>query len=67
MNVAIDEAQDSYKEELVTELQSSNVEEMEANIETVVKCVEDWKRKHSENNSETAMDMWWRLLLVIFD
>jgi adenylate kinase len=44
MQVLLDEARESYKEEIVVELKSEGVDDVEANLERVEKWVEQWKR-----------------------
>jgi len=39
MQVVLDEARDSYKEELIWELQSDTVEDMESNVEKIIAWV----------------------------
>jgi adenylate kinase len=39
-----EEAVDSYKEGSVFELSSNNAEEMEENVEQIVKWIEQWKQ-----------------------
>lgn len=48
MQVLLDEAKDSYDEEIVIELYSNEVEEMESNVDRVVAWREAWDKQHSE-------------------
>lgn len=43
MNVCLEEALDSYKREIVQQLQSNTVEQMEENVEKVARWVAGWK------------------------
>ncbi len=47
MEVLLQEARDSYDEEIVVELQSTNSEEMETNIDRIGAWLKQWK----ENNA----------------
>ncbi|KAF9734101.1 hypothetical protein PMIN06_008079 [Paraphaeosphaeria minitans] len=51
MQVLLDEARESYKEEIVVELQSSGDGDVEENVERVERWVEQW-RKDNEGKSE---------------
>ena len=44
----LEEAKDSYKPEIVHELDSNTPEDMESNLERILQWVESWK---SQNNS----------------
>ena len=44
MQVLLDEARESYKEEIVVELRSESTEDVEGNLERVETWVENWKR-----------------------
>jgi adenylate kinase len=44
MQVLLDEAKESYKEEIVKELQSNSVEELEANVNLIANFVRQWKQ-----------------------
>ena len=50
MEVLLQEARDSYDEEIVVELSSNNSEDMESNIERI----ETWIKQWEENNAESA-------------
>ncbi|KAF2446157.1 P-loop containing nucleoside triphosphate hydrolase protein [Karstenula rhodostoma CBS 690.94] len=52
MQVLLDEARESYKEEIVVELQSSSDEEVEGNVERVEKWVEQWKKDNEAKGGE---------------
>ena len=55
MNVLSDEARDSYKEDIVFELQSSTTDDLEHNLETVV----TWINKFQSNGGayeDSAME-----------
>lgn len=48
MQVLLDEARESYDEEIIVELRSDSSEEIESNIERI----EAWYRQWMENNKE---------------
>jgi adenylate kinase len=50
MEVLLQEARDSYDEEIVVVLTSNTSEEMESNIERIETWIADWR----ENNKEGA-------------
>lgn len=49
MQVLLDEARESYKEEIVVELKSESADDVEANIERVEQWVEQWKKDREAN------------------
>lgn len=49
MQVLLDEARESYKEEIVVELKSESTDDVEANIERVEQWVEQWKKDREAN------------------
>lgn len=46
MAVLLDEAKDSYAEQLVHELFSNTPEDMESNLEKIILWIEAWKRQN---------------------
>jgi adenylate kinase len=44
MQVLLDEARESYKEEIVVELRSESTEDVEGNLERVEQWVEQWRK-----------------------
>jgi len=48
MEVLLQEARDSYDEEIVVELTSNNTDEMESNVERLESWVKQWKKDHTE-------------------
>ena len=44
MDVLLTEAKESYKEEIVQDLPSNSIEEMEANVQTLAKWAADWSQ-----------------------
>ena len=49
MEVLLQEAKDSYDEEIVVELRSDETEEMDANVERIEAWVKQWKEDHKGN------------------
>lgn len=47
MQVVLDEARESYAEEIVIELPSNDINEMESNVERVRQWVDIYKVNHS--------------------
>ena len=45
----LEEAQDSYKQELIWELNSDSVEQMEENLEKIVSWALEWKNKQANS------------------
>lgn len=48
MEVLLQEARDSYDEEIVVELTSNNTDEIEANVERLEVWIKQWKKDHAE-------------------
>jgi len=44
MGVVLDEAREAYMEEIVVELRSDTVDDMEANVARIAQWIEDWQR-----------------------
>lgn len=54
MQVLLQEARDSYDEEIVVELTSNSSEEMESNVERVEAWIVQWKKNNEESASSDA-------------
>jgi adenylate kinase len=52
MQVLLDEARESYKEEIVVELKSESTEDVEANLERVEAWVDNWKKDNAGAREE---------------
>jgi len=50
--VLLDEARESYKEEIVVELKSESNEDVEGNLERVEAWVEQWRKDNAANGEE---------------
>lgn len=48
MQVLLDEARESYKEEIVVELRSDKDDDVEGNIERIEMWVEQWRKDNAE-------------------
>jgi len=48
MEVLLQEARDSYDEEIVVELQSDDLDQIDENLERIQTWIENWKKDHSE-------------------
>ena len=44
MGVVLDEAQGAYAEEIVVELQSETVQDMESNVARIIQWIENWQK-----------------------
>ena len=44
MGVVLDEAREAYTAEIVIELQSETVQDMESNVARIIEWIEDWQR-----------------------
>lgn len=49
MEVLLEEARESYDEEIVVELRSDTSEEVESNVERVEAWIKQWKKDHAED------------------
>jgi len=56
MQVLLDEARESYKAEIVVELKSEGVEDVEKNVERVEEWVRAWRKDHGEEAEAEAED-----------
>lgn len=52
MQVLLDEARASYKEEIVVELRSDSTEDVEGNLERVEKWVEGWRKDNGKGDQQ---------------
>jgi adenylate kinase len=48
MQVLLDEARESYKEEIVVELRSESNEDVEGNLERVERWIEQWRKDRQD-------------------
>jgi len=49
MQVLLDEARDAFDEEIVVELQSNRLEDIDENVERIEAWVHNWRKDHAEN------------------
>ncbi|GAA6036585.1 hypothetical protein JCM8097_001238 [Rhodosporidiobolus ruineniae] len=52
MEVVLNDARESYAEEIVVELYSESPEQMEENIGRIVQWVENWRQNHEDDDEE---------------
>ncbi|GAA5821898.1 hypothetical protein JCM10212_002450, partial [Sporobolomyces blumeae] len=52
MEVVLNDARDSYAEEIVVELQSESPEQMDENVHRIVQWVEQWRKDHVDDEDE---------------
>ena len=50
MEVLLQEAKESYDEEIVVELQSVTADEMESNVERIEQWLEQWKQNNASSS-----------------
>lgn len=48
MQVVLENARESYAQEIVVELPSNNVDDMESNVDRVKQWLEAWKQQHGK-------------------
>lgn len=48
MRVLLDEAQESYDAEIVVELRSDGIEDIDSNVERIETWIKSWKQEHSD-------------------
>jgi adenylate kinase len=48
MEVLLQEARDSYDEEIVVELQSDDLDQIDENLERIQTWIENWKKDHAD-------------------
>lgn len=52
MQVLLDEARESYDEEIVVELQSDSLDDIDLNVERIQQWIEQWKEDRAEVEDE---------------
>jgi adenylate kinase len=52
MQVLLEEARDSYDEEIVIELQSDSLDDIDGNVERIQMWMEKWKEDHAEGEKD---------------
>lgn len=55
-NVILNEANESYKREIVIEMKSENIEDMENNVDRIIQWIELWEKDHPEGTSNEIED-----------
>ena len=51
MEVLLQEARDSYAEQIVVELQSNTSDDMESNVDRIEQWIKQWKQDNAEGES----------------
>ena len=51
MQTVLDEAKESYAEEVVVELRSNSPEDVDANIERILQWIEAWKGNNADDEA----------------
>ncbi|KAI0012816.1 P-loop containing nucleoside triphosphate hydrolase protein [Xylariaceae sp. FL0662B] len=54
MEVLLQEARDSYDEEMVVELTSNTTDEMESNVDRIEAWIRQWKNDHNEDGHDVG-------------
>lgn len=54
MEVLLQEARDSYSEEIVVELRSDDSDQMESNVDRIEAWVKQWKEDHPEGHDGSS-------------
>lgn len=57
MGVVMQDAMDSYAQEIVVELQSDSTEQMEANVDRIVSWVKLWMKQHKDGQTNELQDL----------
>lgn len=52
MEVVLEEARESYDEEIVVELRSDETDDIESNVERIERWIKNWKLDHTEEKAE---------------
>ncbi|KAJ6242955.1 pos9-activating factor fap7-related [Anaeramoeba flamelloides] len=52
MQVILDEAYDSYKEEIITVLKSDTIEQLEENVVKIIDLIKHWNQKENEKEQD---------------
>jgi adenylate kinase len=52
MQVILDEAREAYDEEIVIELKSDTVEDMESNVERIAQWVQNWIKDNKDRGED---------------
>lgn len=52
MQVLLEEARESYDEEIVVELQSDSLDDIDGNVERIEAWIENWKKNQAVDGSK---------------
>lgn len=53
MQTVLDDAKESYAEEIVVELKSENTEDLESNVDRIMSWIENWRRDRGFSEHST--------------
>lgn len=53
MQTVLDDARESYAEEIVVELRSESTEDLEGNVERIVSWIQNWRRDRGFSDCTT--------------
>lgn len=53
MQTVLDDAKDSYAEEIVVELRSNSTEDLESNVQRIVSWIQNWRRDRDFSDNST--------------
>jgi len=53
MQVLLDEARDAFDKEIVVELQSNRLEDVDENVERIEGWLDNWRKDHAENGVDS--------------
>ena len=54
MQTVLDEAKESYAEEIVVELRSESTEDLEANVDRIVQWVNAWRKDRGHDDEKKS-------------
>ncbi|KAF7966945.1 hypothetical protein HWV62_36362 [Athelia sp. TMB] len=54
MQVVVDEARSSYPEEIVVELQSEGMDDLQANVKRIIDWIETWRKEHGSDDKAAS-------------
>ena len=52
MQQVLEDARESYAEEIIVELKSENTEDLESNVERIIQWVGQWRKDHAREDGE---------------
>ena len=52
MQQVLEDARESYAEEIIVELKSENTEDLESNVERIIQWIGQWQKDHARGDGE---------------